>query len=181
MPPLLICASGDARPLHGFSHEEPPDRFPSQSEHVRPESNAQARFCARGPGLTKHERQLGGCLCDSMSSGISGLVVEYIVAIDVTRVRFPADALFLRCPWARPAPPRNERAGRAQASGATSSILGFLLLPAPRASNLCAPPGIWIQQTFRIHRKLRLALVLFVFRQGVVHAGRSPRCELCCC
>ena len=24
---------------------------------------------------------------------ISGLVVEYIVAIDVTRVRFPADAL----------------------------------------------------------------------------------------
>ena len=25
---------------------------------------------------------------------ISGLVVEYIVAIDVTRVRFPADALF---------------------------------------------------------------------------------------
>ena len=27
--------------------------------------------------------------------GISGLVVEYIVAIDVTRVRFPADALFV--------------------------------------------------------------------------------------
>ena len=27
-------------------------------------------------------------------TGISGLVVEYIVAIDVTRVRFPADALF---------------------------------------------------------------------------------------
>ena len=25
---------------------------------------------------------------------ISGLVVEYVVAIDVTRVRFPADALF---------------------------------------------------------------------------------------
>ena len=28
-------------------------------------------------------------------SSISGLVVEYIVAIDVTRVRFPADALFV--------------------------------------------------------------------------------------
>ena len=28
------------------------------------------------------------------SNSISGLVVEYIVAIDVTRVRFPADALF---------------------------------------------------------------------------------------
>ena len=28
------------------------------------------------------------------SNRISGLVVEYIVAIDVTRVRFPADALW---------------------------------------------------------------------------------------
>ena len=28
-------------------------------------------------------------------AGISGLVVEYIVAIDVTRVRFPADAYTL--------------------------------------------------------------------------------------
>ena len=28
--------------------------------------------------------------------GISGLVVEYIVAIDVTRVRFPADAFWMR-------------------------------------------------------------------------------------
>ena len=28
-------------------------------------------------------------------TSISGLVAEYIVAIDVTRVRFPADALFL--------------------------------------------------------------------------------------
>ena len=30
----------------------------------------------------------------SFTNCISGLVVEYIVAIDVTRVRFPADALF---------------------------------------------------------------------------------------
>ena len=30
----------------------------------------------------------------TVRSSISGLVVEYIVAIDVTRVRFPADALF---------------------------------------------------------------------------------------
>ena len=28
-------------------------------------------------------------------ASISGLVVEYIVAIDVTRVRFPADALMV--------------------------------------------------------------------------------------
>ena len=30
----------------------------------------------------------------SFTNCISGLVVEYIVAIDVTRVRFPADALW---------------------------------------------------------------------------------------
>ena len=33
-------------------------------------------------------------LADTVLTGISGLVVEYIVAIDVTRVRFPADAIF---------------------------------------------------------------------------------------
>ena len=33
---------------------------------------------------------------DNVNIGISGLVVEYIVAIDVTRVRFPADALIMR-------------------------------------------------------------------------------------
>ena len=33
-------------------------------------------------------------LADGEDSSISGLVVEYIVAIDVTRVRFPADAPF---------------------------------------------------------------------------------------
>ena len=32
-------------------------------------------------------------LCGTVSVSISGLVVEYIVAINVTRVRFPADAL----------------------------------------------------------------------------------------
>jgi hypothetical protein len=31
-------------------------------------------------------------LAETLLTGISGLVVEYIVAIDVTRVRFPADA-----------------------------------------------------------------------------------------
>ena len=33
-------------------------------------------------------------LAPIVGRSISGLVVEYIVAIDVTRVRFPADALF---------------------------------------------------------------------------------------
>ena len=36
-----------------------------------------------------HEHGISGSATDG---GISGLVVEYIVAIDVTRVRFPADA-----------------------------------------------------------------------------------------
>ena len=40
-------------------------------------------------------------LADGEDSSISGLVVEYIVAIDVTRVRFPADALF-RYPFYAP-------------------------------------------------------------------------------
>jgi hypothetical protein len=43
---------------------------------------------------------------------ISGLVVEYIVAIDVTRVRFPADACIMtseagrsdKCQWTREHP-----------------------------------------------------------------------------
>ena len=34
-----------------------------------------------------------GCLECLECNSISGLVVEYIVAIDVTRARFPADAL----------------------------------------------------------------------------------------
>ena len=42
------------------------------------------------PSRTMHVVRLGHC--DRI--GISGLVAEYIVAIDVTRVRFPADALF---------------------------------------------------------------------------------------
>ena len=32
--------------------------------------------------------------CGFVVTSISGLVVEYIVAIDVTRVRFPADAFY---------------------------------------------------------------------------------------
>ena len=35
---------------------------------------------------------LAGCLGAGIVASISGLMVEYIVAIDVTRLRFPADA-----------------------------------------------------------------------------------------
>ena len=39
---------------------------------------------------------LAGCLGAGIVASISGLVVEYIVAIDVTRVRFLADAISSR-------------------------------------------------------------------------------------
>ena len=44
---------------------------------------------------TKKEYKGSGAYMNQVqrfSRGISGLVVEYVVAIDVTRVRFPADA-----------------------------------------------------------------------------------------
>ena len=40
-------------------------------------------------------RPFVGLLGEALHGSISGLVVEYIVAIDVTRVRFPADAFSL--------------------------------------------------------------------------------------
>ena len=42
----------------------------------------------RGPAV----HRCSGWRLRHWCAGISGLVVEYIVAIDVTRVRFPADA-----------------------------------------------------------------------------------------
>ena len=48
------------------------------------------------PGVPQSTPQtvLGSAVGGLPSSSISGLVVEYIVAINVTRVRFSADALF---------------------------------------------------------------------------------------
>ena len=47
--------------------------------------------------FTKKARQDGLALpALAISSSISGLVVEYIVAIDVTQARFPADAFLVR-------------------------------------------------------------------------------------
>ena len=49
------------------------------------------------PRLRVHmrvSRPTSDVLAGVEDSSISGLVVEYIVAIDVTRVRFPADAPF---------------------------------------------------------------------------------------
>ena len=62
-----------------------------------------------GLGEAPEAHALPDAQLQSLLSGISGLVVEYIVAIDVTRVRFPADAslppstptLILSCAWKR--------------------------------------------------------------------------------
>ena len=59
-------------PPHGFIHTPPPQPRTKTS-----------RATKKRP------------LMSSVPTSISGLVVEYIVAIDVTRVRFPADAI---CP-----------------------------------------------------------------------------------
>ena len=53
-----------------------------------------ARIRRRAP-LKARARARAGMNEEIEINSISGLVAEYIVAIDVTRVRFPADALFL--------------------------------------------------------------------------------------
>ena len=45
--------------------------------------------------------EIGAQMMYAYFSSISGLVVEYIVAIDVTRVRFPADACVVAVRWSR--------------------------------------------------------------------------------
>ena len=58
---------------------------------ARPRAGPEAREGSkREPGGPGNQLQRPAC------NGISGLVVEYIVAIDVTRVRFPADASLAR-------------------------------------------------------------------------------------
>ena len=47
---------------------------------------------------------LSKLLAKSKRHSISGLVVEYIVAIDVTRVRSPADAFSILRSWVATAP-----------------------------------------------------------------------------
>ena len=64
------------------------------------------------------------------SSSISGLVVEYIVAIDVTRVRFPADASL----WTSMVP-ENCRRGRVSENTISTAGAG---LAQTHVSELCA-------------------------------------------
>ena len=62
--------------------------------HLEPRDNAQRR---NQRSTTDSQERIVSALGVSVIAirfvnSISGLVVEYIVAIDVTRVRFPADA-----------------------------------------------------------------------------------------
>ena len=66
-------------------------RIPMSRGSIRSQSVSEAHLCAhracRWPGsMYRRARCFGAVTC------IGGLVVEYIVAIGVTRVRFPADA-----------------------------------------------------------------------------------------
>ena len=56
-----------------------------------------------------------------MISSISGLVVEYIVAIDVTRVPFPADALLLALFQRSSSPGHTRNTGKGQKNTQTAA------------------------------------------------------------
>ena len=83
-----------------------PGRQGSDARLVRVQANAAATVALQ-PNLLRRlfvffvEQMLQGIKNHRRS--ISGLVVEYIVAIDVTRVRFPADAFFHM--WSSNLPP----------------------------------------------------------------------------
>ena len=77
-------------------------REPSTTNRLKPcevtrdEEERDARGCRRGSrknGLAAAWAWMASTVSANHINRISGLVVEYIVAIDVTRVRFPADAL----------------------------------------------------------------------------------------
>ena len=65
-----------------FHQTQIPARCPACDEVV----------AARPPPVHRRRFAQKDCYCLSRNASISGLVVEYIVAIDVTQVRFPADA-----------------------------------------------------------------------------------------
>ena len=79
--PLASASLTLARPRAGPASARPPGR--RDGREGGPKGSQGGR-----------EQQFQRRICN----GISGLVVEYFVAIDVTRARFPADAF-----WARPA------------------------------------------------------------------------------
>ena len=70
--------------------------IPSQQRAVAPSSGSRTA-CWLGVTFCSSARRRAGTLYvrPCVLRCISGLVAEYIVAIDVTRVRFPADASYL--------------------------------------------------------------------------------------
>ena len=61
-------------------------------------------------------------------ASISGLVVEYIVAIDVTRSRFPADACIVVSVLSWSYEVRSCSCGHISASGAISEVRGSIVV-----------------------------------------------------
>ena len=86
-PPSLPCARvmsllfGPALACAGVSSWQPLRTFLVAMHHSQKQNSTTEGF--------------GACGTTDLEHSISGLVVEYIVAIDVTRVRFPADACLL--------------------------------------------------------------------------------------
>lgn len=118
-----------------------------------------------GPGCCLHisscARQLGGRFehLSNRSIGISGLVVEYIVAIDVTRVRFPADALFGAVGRMRGAHAEGsaERASRHASCGSrkTGSASGCCLRHSPQRARIVNwAHGVVVSHPLRMRKAL---------------------------
>ena len=100
-------------PLHYVRHETRGGLLPSAASQQESAVVAliillQSLYCGvKGSGYEMNARARArprsnngfSALLPGEINSISGLVVEYIVAIDVTRVRFPADALYFICPF----------------------------------------------------------------------------------
>ena len=101
--PLLwhqLWAAAQLRMCQDYRHSDAPERLPRHMLRL-----AQLHMSTSSPvaaDATQHtlpsphaagHHMMTGCSCLlAVSRSISGLVAEYIVAIDVTRARFPADA-----------------------------------------------------------------------------------------
>ena len=115
------------------------------------------------------------------SQSISGLVVEYIVAIDVTRVRFPADASIFGPSRIQPSRwPKSHR----ELGPHLSDLLG-LSLPVIVMSFGCAEVSMTKAQGASLLRRILQARVpprilagCFGATSGQIQRVRIPLCEL---
>ncbi len=90
----MRCARGEMRARLLLAHGvNVLGNIPRAAEGMRPQMRGKPGVLGQGlPGKQRSGGAAAEMNSGNRSSSISGLVVEYIVAIDVTRVRFPADA-----------------------------------------------------------------------------------------